>query len=55
MASSSWTEATWQIAFKLGNEPLSVSASIWMWVQGEGGEDIQFFSDGTEESLARRL
>ena len=68
MASSSRLEAGWQIACKLGDKPLPMSTSVRMWAQGERGqvaqslvqglllpEDVQFFSDGTEESLVRRL
>ena len=68
MASSSRPEAGWQATFKLDNKPLAMSASIKTWAQGEEGrvaqrlvqglllpKDGQFFSDETEESLARRL
>ena len=68
MASSSRPEAGWQTACKLGDKPLPMSVSVRMWAQGERGQvaqslvqglllpkDVQFFSDGTEESLARRL
>ena len=60
--------AIWHLNFKFGDEPLPTSASIRTWAQGQGGqvaqslvhglllpEDVQFFSEGTEESLARRL
>ena len=68
MASTSRFEAGWQATFKLGNKPLLVSASVRTWAQGERGwvaqslvqglllpEDVQFFLDGTDRSLARRL
>ena len=68
MASSSQPEVGWQATFKLGDKPLPVSTNVRTWAQGKGGrvaqslvqgllllEDVQFFSDGTEELLARQL
>ena len=68
MASTSRFEAGWQATFKLGNKPLLVFANVRTWAQGERGwvaqslvqglllpEDVQFFLDGTDGSLARRL
>ena len=65
MASSSQTVPNWQPTFTLGDGPLPTFASIRTWDKGEGGrvaqslvhgvllsEDIQFFSDGSEESIA---
>ena len=58
----------WQPTFTLGGEPLPAVASVKMWAQGEGGrmaqslvnglllpEDVQFFLDGSEDSIVRRL
>jgi len=58
----------WQPTFKLGDGPLPTSANIKAWAQGQEGkvakslvhgllllEDIHFFSDGTEDSLAWQL
>ena len=65
VASSSLTVPNWQPTFTLSNEPLPASASIRTWDKGEGGrvaqslvhgvllsKDIQFFSDGSKESIA---
>ncbi|KAL0013011.1 hypothetical protein SO802_000080 [Lithocarpus litseifolius] len=67
-ASSSRQAPSWQPTFSLGNEPLPATASLRLWAQGEGGRvahslasglmlpaDVQFFRDGTEESIAKRL
>ncbi|KAK9990368.1 hypothetical protein SO802_025353 [Lithocarpus litseifolius] len=67
-ASSSRQPATWQPTFMLGSEPLPATASLRLWAQGEGGrvahslasglmllEDVHFFRDGTEDSIAKRL
>ena len=68
VASSSLTVPNWQPTFTLNNEPLPASASIRTWDKGEGGrvaqglvhrvllpEDVQFFSNNFEESIARQL
>jgi len=65
MASSSRPEVGWQTTFRLGNEPLPMTASIRTWAQEEGGrvawslawglllpKDVHFFSGRTDESLA---
>ena len=68
MASSSQSKVGWQATFKLGNEPLPVTANVRTWAQGEGGqvaqslaqglflpEDMHFFSGRTNGSLANQL
>ena len=68
VASSSQSMDIWQPTFKFGDGPLPTSASIKVWAHGQGGrvakslvhglllpEDVHFFSDGTKDSLARRL
>ena len=52
----------------LSDEPLPVTTSVRMWTQGEGArvaqslvhdllllKDVQFFSDGSKDSIVRRL
>ena len=68
VASSSRATPNWQPTFIFDGEPLPITASVRMWAQGEGGrvaqslmsglllpEDIQFFLDGSKDSIVRRL
>ena len=67
-ASSSHPAVGWHTNFRLWNEPLSVTSSVRSWAQGKGAqiarslrqglqllEDVHFFSDGSDGSLATRL
>ena len=62
VASSSRLKAISEPTFKFGDEPLPAFASLKAWAQGQGGrvsqslvhglllpEDVQFFSDGSED------
>ena len=68
VASSFQAVPGWQPIFMLSGEPLPAIVSVKMWAQGEGGrvaqslvnglllpEDVRFFSNGTEDSIVRRL
>ena len=68
VASSSQAALGWQPTFMLGGEPLPADASVRTWAQDEGGrvaqslvsglllpEDVRFFSNGTKDSIVRRL
>lgn len=66
--SSSQQEVGWQTAFRLGNEPLPITANVRTWAQGKGGrvarilakglllpKDMHFFLGSAKESLVTRL
>ena len=68
VASSFRAAPNLQPTFTLGGKPLPATASVRIWAQGEGKrvaqslvsgmllpEDIQFFSDGSKDSIVRRL
>lgn len=65
---SSRQEVSWQTIFRLGNEPLLVTASVKTWAWGEGWrvarslaqgiflpKDMHFFSGKIDRSLANWL
>ena len=68
MASSSQPILAWQPSLELDGMPLPADTSVWVWEKGEGSriaqslvhglllpKDVNAFTDGTEESMGRRL